>query len=171
MGKKEIKYYFQAEIAKELNVSEATVSRIIRQNAIKPAKEEGKKRLFSQQQLNRIAFLLSEKKERKDGDAGLDSLSRELKKEIENLKKDKEQYIKELAIKDNQINQLNDRLKMAQINLSQSQQLQLEQSQKIKELEAPETSKIVEAESAVNRNDNEVKQNKRVKHRWFSFWN
>ena len=51
---------------------------------------------------------------------------------------------KQLEVKDKQIEQLNEQLKMAQINLNQSQQLALEQSKKIKELEAPkETAESV----------------------------
>lgn len=54
----------------------------------------------------------------------------------------------------NQIDQLNEQLKMAQINLSQSQQLQLRQADQIKRLEGPQeaTGAVV---SASNRQDTE----------------
>ena len=74
--------------------------------------------------------LLSEKKERITENTLNDKLFKELKKEIESLEQDKKDY-------QDQINQLQEQLRMAQVNLNQSQQLQLEQSKKIKELEAP----------------------------------
>lgn len=130
----EKKYYSQTEIAKELKASQATISRIIRKNGITPAKLQGKRKLFSKEQVKQISFLLAGKKETKAKNVDDDNVSSEWKKEIKRLHE-------ELSVKDNQINDLNEQLKMAQINLNQSQQLQLEQSKKIKELEAPKTEK------------------------------
>lgn len=130
MAKKEIRYYSQTEIAKELKVSQATISRLLRFKDIKPVQQDGKTKKYSEEQLKHISFLLSDKKERTTENTLNDKLFKELKKEIENLEQDKKDY-------QDQINQLQEQLKMAQINLNQSQQLQLEQSKKIKELEAP----------------------------------
>ena len=128
--KKEKLYYSQTEIANELKVSQATISRLLRFKDIKPVKRDGKTKKYTKEQLKHISFLLTDKKERTTENTLNDKLFKELKKEIESLEQDKKDY-------QDQINQLQEQLKMAQINLNQSQQLQLEQSKKIKELEAP----------------------------------
>ena len=130
MVKKEKLYYSQTEIANELKVSQATISRLLRFKDIQPVKRDGKTKKYSKEQLKHISFLLADKKERTTENTFNDKLFKELKKEIESLEQDKKDY-------QDQINQLQEQLKMAQINLNQSQQLQLEQSKKIKELEAP----------------------------------
>ena len=130
MVEKEKLYYSQTEIANELKVSQATISRLLRFKDIQPVKRDGKTKKYSKEQLKHISFLLSEKKERITENTLNDKLFKELKKEIESLEQDKKDY-------QDQINQLQEQLRMAQVNLNQSQQLQLEQSKKIKELEAP----------------------------------
>lgn len=155
MAKKEIRYYSQTEIAKELKVSQATISRLLRFKDIKPVQQDGKTKKYSEEQLKHISFLLSDKKERTTENALNDKLFKELKKEIENLEQDKKDY-------QAQINQLQEQLKMAQINLNQSQQLQLEQSKKIKELEAPKEEKDGDVKEE-NSNENKSQQKK-------SFW-
>ena len=130
MVKKEKLYYSQTEIANELKVSQATISRLLRFKDIQPVKRDGKTKKYSKEQLKHISFLLSEKKERITENTLNDKLFKELKKEIESLEQDKKDY-------QDQINQLQEQLRMAQVNLNQSQQLQLEQSKKIKELESP----------------------------------
>ena len=142
MVKKEKLYYSQTEIANELKVSQATISRLLRFKDIKPVKRDGKTKKYSKEQLKHISFLLTDKKERTTENTLNDKLFKELKKEIESLEQDKKDY-------QDQINQLQEQLKMAQINLNQSQQLQLEQSKKIKELEAPKEEQ-----------DGDVKENK-----------
>ena len=96
MVKKEKLYYSQTEIAKR----------------------DGKTKKYSKEQLKHISFLLSEKKERITENTLNDKLFKELKKEIESLEQDKKDY-------QDQINQLQEQLRMAQVNLNQSQQLQL----------------------------------------------
>ncbi|MEE6636135.1 HTH domain-containing protein [Limosilactobacillus pontis] len=119
--------YSQTEIAKLLGVSGSTISRAIDDLDLTPAKIDGKRRLYTAGQVDKI------KKARQQAttSTGKDST----KDQIEKLRQD---YIEQLKAKDKQIDQLNEQLKMAQINLSQSQQLQLQQAEQIKRLELPE---------------------------------
>lgn len=61
----------------------------------------------------------------------------------------------QVKAKDKQIDLLNEQLKMAQINLNQSQQLQLEQANQIKRLEAPQQA--TGAAESHSEQDNEEK--------------
>ncbi|QYA77712.1 hypothetical protein KYI12_12385 (plasmid) [Macrococcus psychrotolerans] len=84
-----------------------------------------------------------------------DGLIEILKKQIEDLKKDKAEYI-------NQVNNLNDLLKQQQTLLSQQQSLQLQSNEKIKalEIELNEIKEDVIEAQTVNINDkvyNELK--------------
>ena len=154
--KKENKYYSQTEIAKKLNVSQATISRLVRQKGITPVKGDAKTKKYSEKQLNQIAFMLSGKKERDASKEANDRLFTELKKEITDLQKDKEEYQR-------QIDNLNEQLKMAQINLNRSQQLQLEQAKKIKQLEAPasDNEKTTENKKAPTNEQEQEKSEKK----------
>lgn len=116
--------YSQAAIAKTLGVSEATISRAIDDLKLNPAKIDGKSKLYTADQVEQI------KEARKQG-----TTNKGNKAEIEKLRQD---YIEQLRAKDKQIDQLNEQLRMAQINLNQAQQLQLEQAQEIKRLQLPE---------------------------------
>ena len=158
MEKKEKLYYSQTEIAKELQVSQATISRLLRFKDIQPVKRDGKTKKYSKKQLKHISYLLSDKKERNTENSLNDRLFKELKKEIYILEQDKKNY-------QSQINQLQEQLKMAQINLNQSQQLQLEQSKKIKELEAPKKTKDNGDDFQKEEVKKETEQQKK------SFWN
>lgn len=155
MVKKEKLYYSQTEIANELKVSQATISRLLRFKDIQPEKRDGKTKKYSKEQLKHISFLLSDKKGKATESTLNDKLFKELKKEIESLEQDKKDY-------QAQINQLQEQLKMAQINLNQSQQLQLEQSKKIKELEAPKEEQDGDVKEE---NSNETKSQQKK-----SFW-
>ncbi|MEE6660285.1 HTH domain-containing protein [Limosilactobacillus pontis] len=117
----------QAKIAERLEVSQATISRAIESLGLTPAKVDGKRRLYTAEQVDKI------KEARKQGttSSGKDTT----KDQLEKLRQD---YLDQLKAKDKQIDQLNEQLKMAQINLSQSQQLQLRQADQIKRLEAPQ---------------------------------
>ena len=64
MVKKEKLYYSQTEIAKELQVSQATISRLLRFKDIQPVKRDGKTKKYSKAQLKHISFLLAVKYER-----------------------------------------------------------------------------------------------------------
>ena len=156
MVKEEKLYYSQTEIANELKVSQATISRLLRFKDIQPVKRDGKTKKYSKEQLKHISFLLADKKERVTENTLNEKLFKELKKEIENLEQDKKDY-------QDQINQLQEQLKMAQINLNQSQQLQLEQSKKIKELEAPKEHEDKDGKETQTQSGDDQVKNK-------SFW-
>lgn len=125
--------YSQSAIAKTLGLSEATISRAIDELKLTPARIDGKSKLYTADQVEQI------KEARKQG-----TTNKGNKAEIEKLRQD---YIEQLRAKDKQIDQLNEQLRMAQINLSQSQQLQLKQAEHIKRLEAPQeaTGAVVSA--------------------------
>ena len=135
--------YSQTEIAELLGVSGSTISRAIDDLDLTPAKVDGKRRLYTAGQVDKI------KKARQQAttSTGKDST----KDQLEKLRQD---YLEQLKAKDKQIDQLNEQLRMAQINLSQSQQLQLKQAEQIKRLELPQeaTGAVV---SASNREDKE----------------
>ena len=113
--------YTMLEMAKIAGTSKSTVYRTIKEKHIKPTKHKGQSNLYDESVLKLIISKIEE-----------DSVSHDPVQRIgiETLQK-------QLEVKDKQIEQLNEQLKMAQINLNQSQQLALEQSKKIKELEAP----------------------------------
>lgn len=113
--------YTMLEMAKIAGTSKSTVYRTIKEKHIKTTKHKGQSNLYDETVLKLIISKIEE-----------DSVSHDPVQRIgiETLKK-------QLEVKDKQIEQLNEQLKMAQINLNQSQQLALEQSKKIKELEAP----------------------------------
>lgn len=119
--------YSQTEIAELLGVSGSTISRAIDDLNLTPAKVDGKRRLYTAGQVDKI------KKARQQAttSTGKDST----KDQLEKLRQD---YLEQLKAKDKQIDQLNEQLKMAQINLNQSQQLQLRQAEQIKRLQAPQ---------------------------------
>ena len=83
MVKEEKLYYSQTEIANELKVSQATISRLLRFKDIQPVKRDGKTKKYSKEQLKHISFLLADKKERITENTLNDKLFKELKKEIE----------------------------------------------------------------------------------------
>ena len=117
--------YSQTEIAELLGVSGSTISRAIDDLDLTPAKIDGKRRLYTTEQVDKIKKARQQATTNTGKDTGKD--------QIEKLRQD---YIEQLKAKDRQIDQLNEQLRMAQINLSQSQQLQLQQAEQIKRLEA-----------------------------------
>ena len=64
-----------------------------------------------------------------------------------------------------QIDQLNEHLKMAQINLSQSQQLQLRQADQIKRLEAPQEATGAVVSASDGKDTEESDKDKKTAHR------
>lgn len=118
-----------------LNVSQATISRLVKANDIEPVKGDGKTKKYNRTQFKKLDVLLNAKRVKVvSGSNNDDQLVKELRKEIEDLKADKKAQRK-------QIDDLSEQLKMAQINLNQSQQLQLKQAEKITQLEAPKDQK------------------------------
>lgn len=127
-GKSKKELYTMLEIAKIIGTSKSTVWRTIKSEKIKPVKRQGQKQLYSE---SVIKLVNSKIEEKSIPDDPVQKIS------IETLKK-------QLEIKDKQIDQLNEQLRMAQINLNQAQQLQLEQAKKIRELESPEENQDIQ---------------------------
>lgn len=141
--KDKIKLYSQTQIAEELEVSQATITRLLKGSGIQPNKVKGKAKLYSQSQLEKIHLLFLHKKEKGDRNRHDDDISIFLRKEIEELHNENKEmegkYIEQIKAKDKQIDNLNERLKEAH-------QLQLGLEQKLKML--PEgNNNIVEGET------------------------
>lgn len=116
------------EVAKIVGCSKSTVYRVVKDNHLRAKKKKGQAKLYDETLIKLVRTKINDINYSKEP---VQRIS------IETLRK-------QLDIKDKQIEQLNEQLKMAQINLNQSQQLALEQSKKIKELEAPkETTESV----------------------------
>lgn len=137
--------YSQSAIAKTLGLSEATISRAIDDLKLNPAKIDGKSKLYTSAQVEQI------KEARKQGTTAKNKAQGEI-----------DRLMEQLRAKDEQISQLNDQLRMAQINLNQAQQLQLEQAQEIKRLQLPEAPQDATgaAESPSNQSNGEKMVNR-----------
>lgn len=141
--------YTMLEMAKIAGTSKSTVYRTIKEKHIKPTKHKGQSNLYDEAVLKLVISKIEE-----------DSVSHDpvQRISIETLQK-------QLEAKDKQIDQLNEQLRMAQINLSQSQQLQLKQAEQIKRLEAPQepTGAIVSASNG--KDTEESTQDGKTSHR------
>lgn len=146
--------YSQTEIAELLGVSGSTISRAIDDLDLTPAKVDGKRRLYTADQVDKI------KKTRQQAttSTGKDST----KDQLEKLRQD---YLEQLKAKDRQIDQLNEQLKMAQINLSQSQQLQLRQADQIKRLEEPQEATGAVVSASNSQDTEESDEDTRMSHK------
>ena len=120
-GKEKEQLFTMLEVAKIVGCSKSTVYRVVKDNHLRAKKKKGQAKLYDETLIKLVRTKIDDINNSKEP---LQRIG------IETLQK-------QLEIKDKQIEQLNEQLKMAQINLNQSQQLALEQSKKIKELEAP----------------------------------
>lgn len=141
--------YTMLEMAKIAGTSKSTVYRTIKEKHIKPTKHKGQSNLYDEAVLKLVISKIEE-----------DSVSHDPVQRISI-----EALQKQLETKDKQIDQLNEQLRMAQINLSQSQQLQLKQAEQIKRLEAPQepTGAIVSASNG--KDTEESTQDGKTSHR------
>ena len=119
--KKKEELFTMLDVAKIVGCSKSTVYRVVKDNHLRAKKKKGQAKLYDETLIQLVR-------------AKIDDISNS-KEPVQRI--GIETLQKQLEIKDKQIEQLNEQLKMAQINLNQSQQLALEQSKKIKELEAP----------------------------------
>ena len=109
------------EVAKIVGCSKSTVYRVVKDNHLRAKKKKGQAKLYDETLIKLVRTKINDINDSKEP---VQRIS------IETLQK-------QLEVKDKQISQLNEQLKMAQINLNQSQQLVLEQSKKINQLEVP----------------------------------
>ena len=127
-GKEKEELFTMLDVAKNVGCSKSTVYRVVKENHLRAKKKKGQAKLYDETLIKLVRTKIDDINSSKEPFQRIS---------IETLQK-------QLDIKDKQIEQLNEQLKMAQINLNQSQQLALEQAKKIKELEAPkETAESV----------------------------
>ncbi len=131
---KEERLYSQTQLAKELRVSQSTITRLIRDSEIKPVKKIGRKKLYSKDQLKILRLSSFERKKDSNQTTENRGLSIFLQEEIKRLHEENEKlterYTEQLKAKDKQIDDLNERL-------SESHKLQLGLENQLKML--PET--------------------------------
>lgn len=122
--------YSQTELAKKMKVSQATVTRIIRENGVKPIRIEGRKKLYSSNQLEKLHLSSFERKkdtnETVDNNDFLIFLQKEIKRLHEENETLTERHIEQLRSKDKQIDDLNERLSEAhKLQLGLERQLKM----------------------------------------------
>lgn len=129
-GKKD-KLYSQTELANKLKVSQSTITRLIKESGINPAKTEGRKKLYSEDQIKLLQVSSFERKKDEPKHVDSTNLSIFLQDEIKRLHEENdklvERYTEQLNAKDKQIDDLNERL-------SESHKLQLGLEQQLKML-------------------------------------
>lgn len=128
MAKTKTKSMTITEISRITGVSGASITALVEKWQLKPTKTgQYNRKYYSPKDCQRIIDYYSSKAKTSP------------KTSRQTTKYDLIQALRDqLKAKDKQIDQLNEQLKMAQINLNQSQQLQLEQANQIKRLEAPQ---------------------------------
>ncbi|MEE6705088.1 MULTISPECIES: MerR family transcriptional regulator [Lactobacillaceae] len=113
------------ELSRVIGVSGASITALVKKCKLKPTKTgEYNRKYYSAKDCQRIIDYYSSKAKTGTKTATKDEIIQILREQIEDQR--------------HQIDQLNEQLKMAQINLSQSQQLQLRQADQIKRLEEPQ---------------------------------
>lgn len=125
------------ELSRVTGVSGASITALVKKWKLKPTKTgEYNRKYYSAKDCQRIIDYYSSKAKTGTKTATKDEIIQTLREQIEDQR--------------HQIDQLNEQLKMAQINLSQSQQLQLRQAEQIKRLEAPQdaTGAVVSASNS-----------------------
>ena len=147
--KKNEELFTMLDVAKIVGCSKSTVYRVVKDNHLRAKKKKGQSKLYDETLIKLVRTKIDDVNDSKEP---VQRIS------IETLQK-------QLEAKDKQIDQLNEQLRMAQINLSQSQQLQLKQAEQIKRLEAPQepTGAIVSASNG--KDTEESTQDGKTSHR------
>lgn len=148
-GKEKEQLFTMLEVAKIVGCSKSTVYRVVKDNHLRAKKKKGQAKLYDETLIKLVRTKIDDVNDSKEP---VQRIS------IETLQK-------QLEAKDKQIDQLNEQLRMAQINLSQSQQLQLRQADQIKRLEEPQeaTGDVVSPSS--NQDTEESDEDTRTAHR------
>lgn len=144
------------ELSWVTGVSGASITALVKKWKLKPTKTgEYNRKYYSAKDCQRIIDYYSSKAK-----AGTKTATKTATKDeiIQTLRE-------QIEDQRHQIDQLNEQLKMAQINLSQSQQLQLRQSDQIKRLEEPQeaTGDVVSPSS--NQGTEESDEDTRMSHK------
>lgn len=146
------------ELSRVTGVSGASITVLVKKWKLRPTKTgEYNRKYYSAKDCQRIIDYYKSKPKTAPKTATKDEIIQALRDQIEEQKK-------QLDVKDNQIAEMGEQLKMAQINLSQSQQLQLQQAEQVKRLEAPQdaTGDVVSTSASQNR---ESTQDEKTAHR------
>ena len=152
MAKTKTKPMTITELSGVTGVSGASISVLVKKWKLRPTKTgEYNRKYYSAKDCKRILDYYSSKAKTGAKTATKDDLIKTLRDQIEDQR--------------HQIDQLNEQLKMAQINLSQSQQLQLRQTDQIKRLETPQeaTGAVVSTSSSQDTEDDD--KDARTSHR------
>lgn len=144
------------ELSRVTGVSGASITALVKKWKLKPTKTgEYNRKYYSAKDCQRIIDYYSSKS--KTGTktatktAAKDEIIQTLREQIEDQR--------------HQIDQLNEQLKMAQINLSQSQQLQLRQADQIKRLEEPQEATGDVVSSSSSQDTEESDEGTRMSHK------
>ena len=124
-----------SEMASVLDVSGASITALVKNWKLKPTKTgQYNRKYYSAKDTERILNHYRVKAKTKTKSAkpvSKDEIIAALRDQVK-------QQQHQLDVKDDQISELNEQLKMAQVNLNQSQQLQLNQAKRLERLEAPQ---------------------------------
>lgn len=140
------------ELSRVTGVSGASITALVKKWKLKPTKTgEYNRKYYSAKDCQRIIDYYSSKAKAGTKTATKDEIIQTLREQIEDQR--------------HQIDQLNEQLKMAQINLSQSQQLQLRQAEQIKRLETPQDATGAVVSSSNSQGTEESGKDTKTAHR------
>ena len=135
MAKTKTKSMTITEISRVTGVSGASITDLVNKWQLKPTKTgQYNRKYYSPKDTERILNYYRVKaktRTKSTKTASKDEIIAALRDQIK-------QQQHQLDVKDTQISELNEQLKMAQVNLNQSQQLQLNQAKRLERLEAPQ---------------------------------
>lgn len=155
MAKTKTKSMTISEMASVLDVSGASITALVKNWKLKPTKTgQYNRKYYSAKDTERILNHYRVKAKTKTKSAkpvSKDEIIAALRDQVK-------QQQHQLDVKDDQISELNEQLKMAQVNLNQSQQLQLNQAKRLERLEAPQQATGA-AESHSEQDDKEKSKN------------
>ena len=151
MTKTKTKSMTISEMASVLDVSGASITALVKNWKLKPTKTgQYNRKYYSAKDTERILNHYRVKAKTKTKSAkpvSKDEIIAALRDQVK-------QQQHQLDVKDDQISELNEQLKMAQVNLNQSQQLQLNQAKRLERLEAAQQA-TGSHESHSEQDDNE----------------
>ena len=136
--------YTQKEMADRLGTSKSTVYRLLKEQGLKSEEKRSQTLLYSESVLKAVTAAFNERKS--ESNSGSESVKNE---QLIALLKD------ELQESRKQIDNLNDQLKAAQTNLNQSQKIQLNLQEQIKQLRLEQNT------TAAPENDNKTEDDKK----------
>lgn len=179
MANNEDKLYSQTQLSKELNISQSTVTRLLRKNGFKPIKTKGRTKLYSEDQFINLSVL--HQKDRYKENTDVANLSSFFQKEIQKLHEENEKLEKSYS---NQLKSKDEQIAALHKLLDQNQQLLLntqEENKKLLALQAPaeDTQHVQDGdfkEQSSSSSSNAIKDTEapkdegKEKHPWWKLW-